>query len=72
MCFLLTAPCYPAARKVIGAHLNRDLISGEDSDEIHTKLSGNMRQDDMTVTDIDLEHGVGQGLYDDALSFDFV
>ena len=57
---LFAAPCDPAAGKIIGAHLNRDLITGENPDKIHPELSGNMRQYCVSIANINLEHGIGQ------------
>ena len=69
---LLTSPCDSAAGQVIGAHLNRDLVAGEDLDKVHPELAGNMSQDDMASADIHLEHGVGQGFYHRAFEFDHI
>jgi hypothetical protein len=59
---LLTAPCNPAARQVIRTHLHRDLIAREDADKIHAELSGDMREDRVSVADVNLKHRVGQRL----------
>ena len=40
---LLAAPGDPAAGQVIRGHLHRDLIAGQNPDEIHSEFSGNMR-----------------------------
>ena len=32
---LLTSPCDPAAGDVVGRHLHRDLIAGENPDKVH-------------------------------------
>ena len=69
---LLASPHDAAAGDVIGRHLNRDLVAGKDPDKVHPELSGNMRQNDVTLADIHLEHGVGQGFYDRALKFDYI
>ena len=40
---LFAAPGDPATGQVVGRHLHRDLIAGQNPDEIHSELSGNMR-----------------------------
>ena len=57
---LLASPDDPAAVDVIRRHLYRNLVAGENSDKIHPELTGNMRQDNVSIADIDLEHRVGQ------------
>ena len=69
---LLASPGDAAAGDIIGGHLHRDLVTGENSDKVHPELSGNMRQYDVAVADIHLEHGVGQGFNYRALEFDYV
>ena len=36
------------------------IICFHDPDEVHTKLTGDMGKDYMSVSDINVEHGVGQ------------
>ena len=69
---LLASPGDAAAGEVIGRHLNRYLVTGEDADKIHPELAGNVRQDDMAVADIDLEHGIGQGFNHSALKLNYI
>ena len=69
---LLASPHDAAAGDVIGGHLDRDLVAGKDPDKVHPELAGNMRQDDVAVADIHLEHRVGQGLNDRALEFNYI
>ena len=69
---LLASPGDPAAGDVVWRHLHRDLVTGEDLDKVHPELSGNVSQYGVTVADIHLEHGVGQGFYDRALKFDYI
>ena len=40
---LLSTPGNSAAGQVIGRHLHCDLVTGQNPDEIHSELSGNMR-----------------------------
>ena len=69
---LLASPDDAAAAQVIGRHLNGDFVAGEYPDKIHPELAGNMRQNDVAIADIYLEHGVGQGFNYRALEFDYV
>ena len=69
---LLASPHDAAAGDVIGRHLNRDLVAGKDPDKVHPEFAGNMRQNDVAIADIHLEHGVGQGFNYRALEFDYV
>ena len=69
---LLASPGNSAAGNIVRRHLHRDLVTGENSDKVHPELSGNMRQYDVAVADIHLEHGVGQGFYYRALEFDYI
>ena len=64
---LLASPGDAAARQIIRRHLNR-----EDSDKVHPELSGDVRQDDVAVADINPERRVGQGFDDRALQFDYI
>ena len=40
---LLSTPGNSAAGQVIGRHLHCNLVTGQNPDEIHSELSGNMR-----------------------------
>ena len=68
----LGAPSDPASGEVVGRHLNGHLVAGQDADEVHPQLAGNMCQDDVSISDIHMERGIGQGLGDDALQFDHI
>ena len=69
---LLTSPGDTSAGQIVRRHLNRDLVTGEDSDKVHPELSGDVRQDDVAVADINPERRVGQGFDDRALQFDYI
>ena len=69
---LFTSPCDPASCQVVRAHLNRDLVAGQDLDKVHPELTGNVRQNGMPAADIDGEHGIRQCICYDALKFDYV
>ena len=64
--------CDPTAGQVIGAHLNRDLIAGQDLDKVHPELAGNMCQNGVSVANVDLEHRIRQCIGYDALNFNYV
>ena len=69
---LLISPDDPADGQIVRRHLNFYLITGQDFDKIHSQLAGNMRQNRVSIADIDLEHRVRQCIGDDALKFDYV
>ena len=46
---ITAAPCDAAPRQVVRGHLHRDLVSGQDTDGIHTQLAGNVGQYLMAV-----------------------
>ena len=66
---LFTSPGDTAPLQIIWTHLYRDLIARKNFDIVHPEFSGDMRQDGMSITDIHLEHGIGQGLDHGALQF---
>src|SRR3972149_9238888 len=51
-----------SAGKVIGRHLQFHFISGENTDEVHSHLSRDVREYHVTVLQLDPEHGVRQWL----------
>ena len=69
---LLASPGDPASGQIIRRHLNGYLVTGQDSDEIHSELAGNVCQNGVSVADIDIEHSVGQCIDYDALNLDYV
>ena len=69
---LLGTPGDAAPGQIVGTHLNRDLVAGQDTDEIHAELAGDMGQYGVPVSDVHLEHGVGQGFHDCTLKLDYV
>ena len=58
--------------QVIGRHLNSYLVTGQDFDEIHTELAGNVCQNNVTVSDIHIKHCIGQCIGYDALNLNYV
>ena len=72
MMSLLASPGDPALGQIIGRHLNSYLVTGQDFNEIHTELAGNVCQNDVSVADVHIEHSVGQCIGYDALNLDYV
>ena len=69
---LFTSPCDPTAGQVIRAHLNRDLVAGQDLDKVHPELAGNMCQNGVSVANVNGEHCIRQRIDYDALKLDYV
>ena len=69
---LLTTPGNPATGQIIGGHLHRDFVTRQNSDKIHSEFSGNMGQDRVAISNVYLERGVGERLYDNALYLDHI
>ena len=44
--------------QIVRRHLNGYLVTGQDFNEIHTELAGNVCQNDVSVADIDIEHSI--------------
>ena len=57
-------------RQIVGAHLQCDFVSGQDADEVHAQLSGNVGQQPVAALDLHQKHGVGHRLDNGALYFD--
>ena len=58
--------------QIVRRHLNSYLVTGQDFDEIHTELAGNVCQNDVSVADVYIEHGIGQCIGYDAFNLDYV
>ena len=54
----------PSFGEVVGGHLQSNIVSGEDTDEIHPHFAGNVGIYHMTGLDLHSEHGIGQQLLD--------
>ena len=65
----LATPRDSAFRQIVRAHFQLNRIPFDDSDIIHTKFTGNIRRDNVTVGKLYLKRCVGQRL--DYLSFRF-
>ena len=57
-----------ALGQVVGGHLDRDLVAGQDSNVVFTHLAGNMGRDDMAGLQFDPKRRIWQGL--DNLAFE--
>lgn len=71
-CALFTSPCDSASSQIVGRHLNGHLVAGQNLDKVHPELAGNMRQNGVSIADIDTEHGIRQCIGYDALELDYV
>ena len=69
---VLAAPGDAAAGQVIGRKLYGDLVAGIDADVVHAHLAGNVGQYLVSVGQLYLKHGVGEGFRDNALDFDYI
>ena len=69
---LLTSPCDPTLSQIVRRHLNGYFVTGQDLDEIHSELAGNMCQNGVSVANVNFEHRIRQRIGDDALNFDYV
>ena len=52
--------------------MNSYLITGQDLDEIHAELAGNVCQNGVTVANVNSEHCIRQCIGYDALNLDYV
>ena len=69
---LLAAPGNAAAGEVIGGHLHRYFVARQNPDEIHPELSGDMGQNLVPVSNVNLKRRVRQRFHDDAFHFDHI
>ena len=69
---LLRAPGDPAAGQVIRGHLHRNLVAGQDPNEIHSEFSGNMCQNRVSISNVNLERCIGQCFYHNTFHFDHI
>ena len=70
--FLLTSPGDPTTGQIVRRHLNGYFVSGQDADEVHAQLAGDVSQDDVAVSDVHMERGIGQGLGHNAFQLDHI
>jgi len=62
----------PSSCQVIWRKLDPDTIARQDSDEVHPQLPGNMRENFVTIVQLNAKHRVRQWLGHFALNFDNV
>src|SRR6267143_1204984 len=60
----------PPAIQIVGRQLHRDLVPGQDLDEVHPHLARDVRQHLMAVLQLHSEHRVRERLDDGALDLD--
>ena len=58
--------------QIVRRHLNGYFVTGQDLDDIHPELAGNVRQNGVSITDIYVEHSIRQCIGNDALNLDYV
>ena len=58
--------------QIIRRHLYGYFVTGQDPDEIHTELAGNVGQNDVSVANVNIEHSIRQCIGYDALNLDYV
>ena len=66
---LFSSPCDSTLSQVVNGNFNRNLVTGENFNIIHAKLSRNVGGNDVPVGKLNLEYGVRQCLYDRTLEF---
>lgn len=66
---LFSSPGNSTLGKVVNGNFYRNLVSGENFNIIHAKLSRNVGGNDVPVGKLNLEYGIRQSLYDRTLEF---
>ena len=69
---LLASPCDPTLSQIVRRHLYGYLVTGQDLNEIHSQLAGNVSQNGVSIADIHIEHCVRQVIGNDTLNLDYV
>ena len=69
---LLASPGDPTLSQIIRRHLNGYFVTGQDLDEVHAELAGNVCQNGVSVANVNLEHSIRQCISYDALNLDYV
>ena len=69
---LLTSPGDSTSCQIVGRHLYGYLVTGQDLNEIHSELAGNVCQNGVSVANVDFEHCIRQCIGYDALNLDYV
>ena len=68
----LATPRDSAFRQIVRAHFQLYRIAFDDSNEIHTKFTGNIRRDDVTIGKLYLEGCIRQRFDNFTFRFDYV
>ena len=58
--------------EVVNRNLNRNAVTGKNSDIVHTKLARNVSCNDVLIGELHLEGGIGQSLNNRSLKFNCV
>ena len=69
---LFPAENNPSFGEVIGGHLKGHSITGQDTDEVHPHLAGNMGCHQMPGLDLDPEHGPGEKFLDNTFDTNYI
>ena len=69
---LLCTPSDTSLVEVVNRNLNGHAVTGQYSDIVHSKLTGNMSGYDMPIRQLDLEGGVGQRLDYRTFKFNYI
>ena len=69
---LLASPGDPTLSQIVRRHLYGYFVTGQDLNEIHSELAGNVCQNGVTVANVNSEHCIRQRIDYDALNLDYV
>ena len=69
---LLASPGDSTLSQIIRRHLYGYFVTGQDLNEIHSELAGNVCQNDVSIADIYIKHSIRQCIGYDALDLDYV
>lgn len=67
---LLRAEHDPSPRQIVWRQLNRYLVTGQDTDIVHTHLAGDVAKYYMTILQLDTKRRIGKVLYNLPLHLD--
>ena len=69
---LFGAPSDAPLRQIIRAHLERHLIAGQNADEIHAQLAGDVGENHVPARNLHLKRRVRQSFLNDSFYFNYV
>lgn len=69
---LLCTPGDTAFIEIVYRHFDGHLVTGQNSDIVHAKLSGDMSRYNMLIRKLYLEGGIRQCLYNRTLKFNYI